>query len=147
MMANSYLVLMLGHFYSETYLTLLADDDERFLGLLLRDDDADEELRDLLRVRMLLLACEAPAPPPGGCLGLTLTAAAAAAEAALVMCSTLSFVGSSRSESDIGASLLLELKLLWCRILRLLLVVSAAAAAAAVSLLSHVAPPVAVSVF
>lgn len=130
-------------------MTLLAEEDERFLGLLLRDEDADEELRVLLRVRMLLLACcEAPAagpPPPPcdatSCLCVTLAAAAALAETDLVLCSTL--LGSSRSESDMGVSLLLpllELRLLWCRILRLLLVASAEAAAIA-SLLSRVEPP------
>ena len=111
----------ISHFRCSTYFTLLAEEDDRFLGLLLRDDDADEELRVLLRVRMLLRACEAPpAPPPapGGCLCLTLAAAAALAETDLVLCSTFG-LGSSRSESDMGVSLLLlpplELKLLWCR--------------------------------
>ena len=74
---------------------------------------------------MLRRACsEEDAPPPAADFtGLALddveAAAAALAETDLVRCSTAA-LGSSRSESDMGASLLLEeLRLLWCRILRL----------------------------
>ena len=115
-----------------THFTLLEEEEERFLGLLLRDDDAEEELRVLRRVRMLRRACSEDAPPTADCGADRCfaldddeeeeeAAAAAFAETDLVRCST--FLGSSRSESDMGASLLLdELRLLWCRILRLRLV-------------------------
>ena len=60
----------------------------------------------------------------------------------MIMVSFFTFAGGS-SESDMGASLSLELKLLWCRIRRLRRVESTGAAA----LLSRDEPPAAMSVF